>query len=125
MESLCILRISTMSEPVQYVTNDRGERVGVLLDWPTYARFSRLFAGDEECLVGVSIDELEALANCELALADQTRLDDLVTRNAESLLQADEVAELDNLLQQADQLTILKTRAHYTLKCRERDARTV
>jgi hypothetical protein len=45
------------------------------------------------CFLEVSIDELKALANCELALADQTRLDDLVARNAESLLLADEVAE--------------------------------
>jgi hypothetical protein len=42
-----------------------------------------------------------------------------VTRNAESLLCADEVAELDELLAKTDQLTILKTRARYTLKCLE------
>lgn len=105
-----------MSESVQYITNEQGERVGVLLDWHTYARFSQLLALDEECLVGLSNDELQALASCKLALADQTRLDDLVARNAESLLRADEVAELDNLLWKADQLTVLKTRARYTLK---------
>jgi hypothetical protein len=120
IESLCILSLRAMSEPVQYVTNGQGERVGVLLDWNTYAQFSHLLAGDEECLMGLSIDELQALASCKLALADQTRLDDLVARNAESLLQADEVAELDNLLQKVDQLTILKTRARYTLKGLER-----
>ena len=107
-----------MSESVQYVTNEQGERVGVLLDFNTYARFSPLLL-DEEYLVGLSIDELQALASCKLALADQTRLNDLVARNAESLLCANEVAELDGLLVKADQLTILKTRAHYTLKCLE------
>jgi hypothetical protein len=42
-----------------------------------------------------------------------------VARNAESLLCADEVAQLDDLLAKADRLTILKTRARYTLKCLE------
>ena len=74
---------------------------------------------DEECLVGLSVNELQALATCKLAVIDQNRLDDLVARNAESLLCTDEVAELDDLLAKADQLTILKTRARYTLKCLE------
>lgn len=69
----------------------------------------------------MSGDELKALASCKLALADQTRLDDLVMRNTESLLCAEEVAELDDLLAKADQLTILKTLARYTLKCLEKD----
>ncbi len=110
-----------MSKPVQYVTNEQGERVGVLLDWNTYSRLANLLGLDEECLVGLSVDELKALASCKLAMADQTRLDDLVARNAESLLCADEVAELDDLLAKADQLTILKTRARYTLNCLEKD----
>ncbi len=110
-----------MSNPVQYVTNEQGERVGVVLDWNTYSRIANPLGLDEECLVGLSVDELKALASCKLALADQTRLDDLVTRNTESLLCAEEVAELDDLLAKADQLTILKTRARYTLKCLEKD----
>jgi len=108
-----------MSESVQYVTNEQGERVGVLLDFNTYARFSQLLL-DEEYLIGLSFDELQSLASCKLALADQTRLNDLLARNAESLLGANEVAELENLLVKADQLTILKTRARYTLNCLER-----
>jgi hypothetical protein len=108
-----------MSELVQYVTNEQGERVGVLLDWNTYARLCQLPGLDEDYLVGLSVDELQALASCKLALVEQTRLDDLVAKNSESLLCADEIAELDNLLAKADQLTILKTRARYTLKCRE------
>ena len=106
-----------MSEQVQYITNQQGERVGVLLDWHTYSQLANPLALDEECLVGLSVDELKALASCKLAVADQTHLDDLVVRNAESSLCADEVAELDDFLVKADQLTILKTRARYTLKC--------
>lgn len=105
-----------MSEPVQYVTNERGERVGVLLDWKTYERFSRFLESDGEYLLGLSDDELRALADCQLAIAEQTRLDDLVTRNARTLLNSDEIAELDDLLAKVDRLTILKARAKYTLK---------
>jgi hypothetical protein len=108
-----------MSKPVKYLTNEQGERVGVLLDWNTYSRLANPLDLDEDCLLGLSVDELKALASCQLALVEQTRLDDLVARNAESLLCADEVAELDELLAKADQLTILKTRARYTLKCLE------
>ncbi|WP_241673734.1 hypothetical protein [Microcystis aeruginosa] len=106
-----------MSKPVEYLTNEQGERVGVLLDWNTYSRFANSLGLDEDCLIGLSVDELKALASCQLSLVEQTRLDDLVTRNAESLLCADEVAELDELLAKTDQLTILKNRARYTLKC--------
>lgn len=113
-----------MSKPVQYVTNEQGERVGVLLDWNTYSRLANSLELDEECLVGLSVDELKALASCKLAVSDQTRLDDLVSRNAASLLCTDEVAELDDLLAKADQLTILKTRARYTLKCLEKGKTT-
>ncbi|NEQ63587.1 MAG: hypothetical protein F6K53_42295 [Moorea sp. SIO4A1] len=102
-----------MTSLLQYVTNEQGERVGVLLDWNTYSRLANPLGLDEECLVGLSVDELKALATCKLAVADQTRLDDLVARNVESLLCTDEVAELDDLLGKADQLTILKTRARY------------
>ncbi len=108
-----------MSKPIQYVTNEQGERIGVLLDLNTYSQLTNPLGADEECLIGLSVDELKALAICKLAVAEQTRLDDLVARNAESLLRADEVTELDDLLAKADQLTILKTRARYTLKCLE------
>jgi hypothetical protein len=104
-----------MSELLQYVTNELGERVGVLLDWNTYVRLSQAPGLDEDYLVGLSVDELQALASCKLALADQARLDNLVARNSESLLCDDEITELDDLLAKADRLTILKTRARYTL----------
>jgi hypothetical protein len=109
-----------MSEPIQYVTDEKGDRVGVLLDLNTYSRLANLLKLDEECLVGLSLDELNALASCKLAVGEQARLDDLVAKNAESLLGANDTAELDDLLAKADQLTLLKTRARYTLKCLEK-----
>lgn len=57
-----------MSKLVQYVTNEQGERLGVLLDWNTYARLRKLPDWDEDYLVGLSVDELQALASCKLAL---------------------------------------------------------
>ena len=68
-----------------------------------------------EYLTGLSIDELEALAESLLVPAAQARLDDLLARRKEKPLSAEEDAELDRLLQRTDQLTILKTRARYTL----------
>ena len=72
-------------------------------------------SSDTERLVGLSIEELEALADSFLAPAAQARLDDLLARQKENSLSAGEASELDGLLQKVDQLTILKTRARYTL----------
>lgn len=104
-----------MSDSVRYVTNEQGERVGVLLDLETYLRLTNLPTLDTELLTGLSQAELQALAESKLAPAAQTRLDDLLARNAETQLSPEETAELDHLLEQVDQLTILKTRARYTL----------
>jgi hypothetical protein len=71
---------------------------------------------DSEILVGLSEDELHALADSMLAPSAQADLDDLLDRNAAGQLTTDEQAELDRLLARVDQLTILKTRARYTLK---------
>jgi hypothetical protein len=68
-----------------------------------------------EILIGLSLAELEALADGLLAPAAQARLDDLLARRQEKPLSAEEENELDRLLQKTDQLTILKTRARYTL----------
>jgi hypothetical protein len=70
---------------------------------------------DSELLTGLSVEELEALADSLLAPAAQSRLDDLLARRAEGPLAATEESELDRLLAKADQLTVLKTRARYTL----------
>ena len=73
-------------------------------------------SNDSELLVGMSDDELEALADSILAPSAQVRLDKLLERNVASQLADDEQAELDRLLTRVDQLTILKTRARYTLR---------
>ena len=71
--------------------------------------------GNSELLTELSIAELEALADCLLAPAAQSRLDELLARRQERRLVGDEEIELDRLLQKTDQLTLLKTRARYTL----------
>lgn len=68
-----------------------------------------------ELLSGLSVDELEALAECQLAPSAQGRLDDLLARRKEQSLPADDEAELNRLLHRTDHLTLLKTRARYTL----------
>lgn len=76
-------------------------------------------SNDPEILLGLSSGELEALAEGMLAPAIQNRLDDLVTRSKEGALSSEEATELDRLLARADQLTLLKTRARYTLRCQQ------
>ena len=70
---------------------------------------------NSELLVGLSVAELEALADSFLAPAAQHRLDELLARSKEKQLTASEVSVLDGLLHRVDQLTILKTRARLTL----------
>lgn len=71
---------------------------------------------DLELLIGLTDDELEALADSALAPSAQARLDELLKRNTCGQLAADEQGELESLLARVDQLTILKTRARYTLR---------
>jgi hypothetical protein len=70
---------------------------------------------DPELLVSLSDAELEALAESSLAPSAQERLNELLGRHGESQLGPQEQAELDRLLEQVDQLTLVKTRARYTL----------
>jgi hypothetical protein len=58
---------------------------------------------------------LQALAQSQLATVSQARLNELLSQNHEYRLSIYEIAELDRLIAQVDQLTILKTRARYTL----------
>ena len=71
---------------------------------------------DVELLTSLSDEELEALANSTLAAASQDRLDELLERNANHELDDVGQAELECLLARVDQLTIVKTRARYTLR---------
>jgi hypothetical protein len=104
-----------MSSSRRYITNEQGERVGVLLDLAEYQQLTRSSAPDPDLLSGLSEAELQALAQSVLAPAEQSRLDDLLARNADAQLSETEQTELDRLLHHVDQLTILKTRARYTL----------
>jgi hypothetical protein len=69
-----------------------------------------------EILTSLDVDELEALADAKLAPSSQAKLDQLLAINSQGQLSGDEAKELDQLLAKIDQLTILKTRARYTLK---------
>jgi hypothetical protein len=71
---------------------------------------------DEELLTNISPAELQALATVSLALDQQAQLSDLLARNAEASISSAEIILLDQLLEQVDQLNILKARAKYTLQ---------
>ena len=71
---------------------------------------------DVELLTSLSDEELEALANSTLAPASQDRLDKLLEKNADNELDDTGQAELECLLARVDQLTIVKTRARFTLR---------
>jgi hypothetical protein len=71
---------------------------------------------DEDLLTNISPAELQALANIALSPAPQAQLSDLLARNADGEISPEETAMLDRLLEQVDQLNLLKARAHYTLQ---------
>jgi hypothetical protein len=100
---------------VQYLTNEQGQRTAVLLDMSHYHQLVGEKPADPDLLWDMSQAELEALANSRLAPDEQTRLDALLQEQKQHPLTEPQLAELDRLLAQADQLTILKTRARYTL----------
>ena len=104
-----------MSNTLRYITDEQGERIGVVLDLEVYQQLTRLSSPDSEFLIGLSEAELQALAHSALAPVEQARLDDLLAQNADGQLPEAEQVELDRLLHHVDQLTLLKTRARYTL----------
>jgi hypothetical protein len=63
----------------------------------------------------ISADGLTALADMALAPKDQSKLDDLLLRNADGVLSVDELHELDMLLKKIDELNIVKARAAIAL----------
>lgn len=100
---------------MQYITNEQGQRVGVLLDLATYQQLAQALDPDPEPLINVSRDELVALAESALAPETQTHLHHLLALNTANQLPPAEATELDQLLTRIDQLNILKTLARYTL----------
>jgi hypothetical protein len=107
---------------LQYITDQQGEKVGVVLDITTYNRLTS--NTDPDLLQGLSIPELEALAESKLTTDSQQQLSDMLARNSENILSNNELAKLDQLLLRVDQLNILKTRARYTLKSIENYAKS-
>lgn len=63
----------------------------------------------------VSAEGLTALADIALAPKNQSKLDDLLVRNANGKLSADESQELDLLLKKIDELNLVKVRAAVAL----------
>ncbi len=104
--------------PVQYLIEESGKRIGVVLSWADYQELCAARSGDPELLVGLSDAELEVLADGMLAPRLQKRLNHLLQLNRENALDSDTKQELDRLLEQVDQMNVLKARALYTLRCR-------
>lgn len=105
-----------MSQTVQYITDEAGQRVGVLLDLDTYERLKAKEA-DSDLLIDFDQEELMALAESALSPESQSRLSDLLAQNAENKISEADRVQLDELLTQVDYLNILKTRARHTLSC--------
>ena len=63
----------------------------------------------------VSTEGLTALADMALAPKNQTKLDDLLARNAVGTLSAEESQDLDLLLKKIDELNLVKARAAVAL----------
>ncbi len=57
----------------------------------------------------------KAFSECRLTGMDQDRMADLLDRNSNGQLSIEEKSELEELVDEADQLSRLKTRAQYTL----------
>lgn len=103
-----------MSQTIQYITNEEGKQVGVLLDLDTYRQLTTP-EQDPELLTSLSSDELLALAESSLSPKTQAQLDNLLLRNQNEQLSTEEQQELDSLLTKIDNLNLIKTRARYTL----------
>jgi hypothetical protein len=65
----------------------------------------------DEVSLMVTTEGLTALADMALAPKSQSRLDDLLAKNIEGKLSAEENNELDLLLTQVDELNLVKARA--------------
>jgi len=69
----------------------------------------------DEVSLRVSAEGLIALADMALAPRNQFRLDELLARNVDGTLSADESQELDLLLKKIDELNLVKARAAVAL----------
>jgi hypothetical protein len=69
-----------------------------------------------ELMTELSASELRVLADAVVAPGGQVRLQELLEKNRAGGLNVEEVAILDDLLAQVDQVALLKARAQYTLR---------
>ncbi len=65
----------------------------------------------DEVSLMVTTEGLTALVDMALASKSQSRLDELLAKNVEGKLSAEETKELDILLTQVDELNLVKARA--------------
>jgi len=106
---------STLS-PVRYITEENGQRVGVVLTWQDYQYVQARLMSDADLLPGMSEAELRALGEGMLSPQHQERLSELLQRNRNQTLTPAETHELNGLLDDIDLLNILKARAKLTLQ---------
>jgi hypothetical protein len=102
-----------MQQP-RFVTNREGQKV-VELDVKTYEQLVRS-ASDPLLLRDVTLEQLEALAEGKLSTASQAELSSLIQKEKAGGATPEEIAMLDKLMKQLDQLDMLKARAIYTLQ---------
>lgn len=112
------MTVESPSFPLQYVTAEDGRRLAVLLPWQEFQRLNLSGLDDPDLLPGLSIPELEALADGMLSPERQEELNRLLDENERDALTSSEVESLDRLLEQIDVLSILKARAKLTLETR-------
>jgi hypothetical protein len=104
---------SGMQEP-RFLTNDKGQ-VEVVLDVATYERLLRSQSSDPKLLRDLTREQLEALAKGTLTTSEESKLHQLVEKKKKEGLTPEETVRLDELLEQVDQLALVKARAMYTL----------
>ena len=75
----------------------------MLLNLEEYQQLTRLTSPDTDLPVSLSEAELQALTHSALAPAEQERLDDFLTRNADGQLSEADQTALDHLLHYVDQ----------------------
>jgi len=112
----------TDREPVHYLVEESGKRVGVVLSWKDYQELCDAQPHDPELLMGLNDMELKVLADSILVSHLQERLSHLLQLNREGGLSTGEERELDRMLEQVDQMNILKARAMYTLHWQQETA---
>ncbi len=102
--------------PIQYLTDENGQRRGVVLSLDDYQNFQTNFHPDPDLLMGLNKAELQMLAHGMLSIRYQKRLSRLLHLNRTNILSRREQNELNRLLEYIDLMNILKTRAKYTLQ---------